>query len=205
MPSNDTVRRYAIEAFDENLNLKWRHDGTFTSEMVVDSGVSSLIAAEPVVHGTTKAEGGGDIVVSAGRQVLIIDPADGTGAGDVAANQLSFDQSVLDVSLLAGGQDDPGFITVIYSGGKADCMELSKGAQDPNLDARRLTLPFPIRWAHITYCEDHEVILAVPANADDRIVSYRTNWTRGQDSGDGYSLDELIVMANQVLAQGGRV
>ena len=204
MPDDDIERRYAIEAFDESLKPVWRHDGTFTSEMIVDSGITSLLAAEPVIYGTTDADDGGGIVVSAGRQALILDSADGTPSEDELVSPLLFDRSITDVSLVERTQDDPGFATVACSNGTVNCMQLPEGLQDPILDARRLVLPFPIRWAHVTYFEEQELVIAVPADADDRIVSYRTDWSRGQDTGGDYSLDELIALANQVLAEGGK-
>ena len=208
MPDDDITRRYAIEAFDENLQPVWRRDGAFTSEMIVNNGITSLVAAEPVICGTTEADDEGGIVVSVGRQVLILDPADGADSEESLHGQLLFDQSVVGVSIVNethdGSQDVPAFTTIACSNGTVNCMQLPEGLQDPILDARRLTLPFPIRWAHVSYLEDREVVLAIPADADDRIVSYRTDWSRGQDAGSGYSLDELIAMADQVLADGGR-
>ena len=204
MPEDGITRRYAIEAFDENLNLKWRHDGTFASEMIVNNGITSLLAAEPVIYGTTEADDAGAIVASVGRKVLIFNPTDGAIDESALSGQLTFDQSVADVSLVAGAPDDPGFITVACSSGMVNSMQIVDAAQDPNADARRLTLPFPIRWAHVTHCGDYEVVIAVPADADNRIVSYRTDWSRGQDTGGDYSLDELIALANLTLAEGGR-
>ena len=74
-----------------------------------------------------------------------------------------------------------------------------------NNDARRLVLPYPLRWAYVTQCGNYDVIVAIPADADDRIVSYRTDWSRGEDTGDQYSLDELRALAEQILAEGGRM
>ena len=74
-----------------------------------------------------------------------------------------------------------------------------------NNDAKRLVLPFPIRWAHLTQCGDYHVIVAIPADAENRIVSYRTDWSRGEDTGDQYSLDELRAFAEQTLDEAGRI
>ena len=209
MPDDDVTRRYAIEAFDENLTPVWRQDGTFTSEMIVNNGITSLLAAEPAIHNITGSESG--IIVSVGRQALVLDPSDGA-----PITTLSFDQSVVDARLASGASiagdasatnptpDDPGFISVACSNGAINCINLLN-PQDVNNDAKRLVLPFPIRWAHLTQCGDYHVIVAIPADAENRIVSYRTDWSRGEDTGDQYSLDELRAFAEQTLDEAGRI
>ena len=209
MPDDDVTRRYAIEAFDENLTPVWRQDGTFTSEMIVNNGITSLLAAEPAIHNTAGGESG--IVVSVGRQTLVLDPSDGT-----PITTMSFDQSVVDARLVSGAglagdasatnptPDNPSLITIACSNGTVNCIN-QLNPQDVNNDARRLVLPYPIRWAHVTQCENYDVIVAIPADADNRIVSYRTDWSRGEDTGDQYSLDELRALAEQTLSEGGRI
>ena len=209
MPDDDVTRRYAIEAFDENLTPVWRQDGTFTSEMIVNNGITSLLAAEPAIHNTAGGESG--IVVSVGRQTLVLDPSDGT-----PITTMSFDQSVVDARLVSGAglagdasatnptPDNPSLITIACSNGTVNCIN-QLNPQDVNNDARRLVLPYPIRWAHLTQCGDYDVIVAIPADADNRIVSYRTDWSRGEDTADQYSLDALRALAEQILAEGGRI
>ena len=203
MPADDVTRRYAIEAFDESLTPVWRQDGTFTSEMIVNNGITSLLAAEPAFHGTT--QDGSGIVVSVGRQALVLKPSDGT-----PITTLSFDQSVVaasatgDASTTNPAPDNPSLITIACSNGTVNCIN-QLNPQDVNNDARRLVLPYPIRWAHVTQCGDYDVIVAIPADADNRIVSYRTDWSRGEDTADQYSLDELRALAEQTLAEGGRI
>ena len=199
IPSGDVTRRYAIEAFDENLVLKWRQSGTFTSEMIVDSGITSLLSAEPQVHGAIGVGDDVGIVVSAGRQVVVLNPSDGA-----LICSFPFDQSIAGVGMVDGAQSGPGYITIACSNGVVNCVNATN-AQDATNDARRLQLHFPIRWAYITHCAGYDVVLAVPADADNRIVAYRTDWTRGEETGSQYSLDELRELANHVLTSGGRV
>lgn len=196
MPADDVMRRYAIEAFDENLKPLWRQDGTFTSEMIVNNGFTSLLTGEPVINET--AGSAGEIVVSVGRQTLALDPSDGT---PIAA--LTFDQSVVDACPISSAPNDPDFITITCGNGTVNCID-PHDPQNVSNDARRLALPFPVRWAHATSCGLYDVVVAIPADADNRIVSYRTNWSRGEDTGDQYTLNELRKLAKQVLAEGGR-
>ena len=100
--------------------------------------------------------------------------------------------------------DNPSLITIACSNGPVNCIN-QLNPQDVNNDARRLVLPYPIRWAHVTQCGNYDVIVAIPADADNRIVSYRTDWSRGEDAGDQYSLDELRALAEQTLTEGGRI
>ena len=197
MPTDGVGRQFAIEAFDDGLDLKWRYDGTFASEMMESDGVTTLLAGEPVVCGAT-----GDmksIVVRAGRQAIVLDVD--TGA---EKTQMDFDQTVVDVQPIGGSADDPGFVVISSASGTVTCKDLLEGAQDSEGDSRRLVMPFPVRWAHIAHCGNYDVLLAVPADAIDRIVSFRTDWIRDEESGADYSLDELIGIASEVLIEGGR-
>ena len=165
--------------------------------MIVNNGVTTLLTGEPVIHGTT-ADGSG-IAVSVGRQVLVLNAADGTPSAT-----LPFDQSVVDAKPIGGASDDPGFTVIACSNETANCIDLTD-PQDVDNDGKRLSLPFPLRWAHLTQCAEYDVIVAVPADADNRIVSYRTNWSRGSETSDQYSLEELRALAEQTLAEGGRI
>ena len=202
MSDEDVVRRYAIEAFDSNLEPIWKHEGSFTSEMIVNNGITSLLTGEPVVQDV--AGDGSAIVATVGRTVVVLDLASGK-----PLETISFDQTVVAVDLVSGSDDSPDFIAVACSNGVINCQELASGFLDVERDGRRLILPFPIRWAHLTECGDYYVLLAIPADSDDRIVSFRTDWTRGgledTENSIDYTLDELIELANAVLGDGGRI
>ena len=196
MPADDVVRRYAIEAFDENLALVWRQDGSFTSEMIVNNEVTSLVTGEPAIHQAAIDES--KVAISVGRQVLVLDSSDGT-----PITTLTFDQSVVDAHLTNSVSNDASFLTITCSNGTVNCID-PLDPQNVSNDARRLALPFPVRWAHATSCGHYDAIVAIPADADNRIVSYRTDWSRGEQTGDQYSLSELRTLAERVLADGGR-
>ena len=261
LPDDDTVRRFAIEAFDSNLEPLWKHEGSFTSEMIVNNGISSLVTGVPVVYDAVGS--GSKVVASVGREVLVLDSATGK-----LVDTIPFDQTIVGVDLipnandtpdddLEGGAsgdsagrasgdsagsandssagdandesgsdsrdtsadntksntagdsqdtsaDEPELITVACSNGTVNCKELSSSSLDVERDGRLLVLPFPIRWAHFTPCGEYYVLLAVPADSDNRIVSFRTNWSRGEQADVDYSLDELVELADEVLAEGGR-
>lgn len=194
--SDDIVRHFAIEAFDENLEPVWRYEDSFDTEMIVNNGMTSFLAAEPVVYGTV--EGGSGVLVSVGREVMVLDAQTGT-----LRESMQFSQTVINATLFYSGEGDE-TVVVVCSDGTVNSRDLFEGSDDPKGDGRRLVLPFPIRWAYMTYCNGYGVLLAVPADADNRIVSFRTDWTRGEELEGDYTLGELISLAKQVLADGGR-
>ena len=207
--SDEIVRNYAVEAFDKDLAPAWRYEGSFDTEMIVNNGITSFLAAEPVVYGAIKD--GSGILVGAGREVMVLDAKTGK-----LRESMQFSQTVVDATLfdnVAGGGET---VVVVCSDGTVNCRDLFEGSDDPKGDGRRLALPFPIRWARMANCDGSDVLLVVPADADNRLVSYRTDWTRGEESGEpgesgesgepggDYTLDALIDLAKQVLADAGR-
>lgn len=197
MTGDGITRRFAIEAFDEGLALKWSHEGSFSSEMIENNGIRSLVTGEPVVCEATGT--GSGVAVRVGREVLILDP----DTGEVA-DKASFDQSVIDAVPFAGEDGDIETVIATCANGTVHAWDLFEGSLDPDGDGRLLALGFPLRWAHVTYCDGYEVLLAIPADADDRIIAFRTDWTRGTGDYAEYTLDELIGQAKRVLADGGR-
>ena len=197
LTGDDITRRFAIEAFDEELVRTWSFEGSFSSEMIESNGMRSLVLGEPVV--CERIGSGSGFGASVGREVLLFD----SGTGEIV-ERASFDQSVIDAVFLAG--DDGSIATgiVTCANGTVHTRDFFEGSLDPNGDSRLLALPFPLRWAHVTNCNGNIVLLAVPADADDHIVSFRTDWTRKSGEGTEYSLDDLIEQANKVLAEGGR-
>ena len=193
MTSDDMTRRFAIESFDEELVLKWRYEGSFSSEMIEDAGIRSLIPGEPVISepiGSTSA-----VPVRVGRNVLIFDSKTGE-----LFRETPFDQTVVDVAALAGENGSIETIIATCSNGTVNTRNFFEGSLDPNGDGMRLALPFPLRWAYVSSVDGHVVLLAIPGNAEDRIVSFRTDWLRDDGDKTEYSLDELISQANRILA-----
>ena len=197
IPTDSVERRFVIEAFNDGLELKWRYSSSFASEMMESDGITTLLTGEPVVRGATGDMQG--IVVSAGRQAIVLDANSGT-----EKTRVNYDQTVVDAKPIGGSQDDPGLVVISNANGVVSSKDLLEGAQDAEGDSRRLVMPFPIRWAYIARCDTYDVLLVVPADATDRIVSFRTNWLRDAQSGADYSLDELIGTANEILSEGGR-
>ena len=193
MPSNKVERRFAIEAFDQNLERKWKHEGTFSSEMIINNDVSSLLSGVPEVH--EPIEDGSKIVVSVGRKVIMLDSATGE-----LTDTMSFDQTIAAVDFTWYSGDEPGLIATACGNGTINSKDLAGGSSDPEGDGRRLNLPYPIRWAHFAECDGYFVLLAVPADSDNRIVSYRTDWTQAEQPSEAYSLDDLIELAHTVRA-----
>lgn len=197
VPADSTTRRFAIEAFDEELTLKWRYEGSFSSEMIEDSGIQTLLMGEPIIsepRGNSLA-----VPIRVGRNVLLFD----SKTGDLL-NALSFDRTVIDLATHTAENGSIDTIVATCSNGTISTIDLFEDSPDAEGDGRRLVLPFPLRWAHVTSCDDYVVLLAVPANAENRIVSFRTDWLRDDGDNTEYSLDELIGQANRVLHEGGK-
>ena len=82
---------------------------------------------------------------------------------------MSFDQSVVAASLAGNASttnptpDNPSLITIACSNGTVNCIN-QLNPQDVNNDARRLVLPYPIRWAHVTQCEDFDVTQTIASS-----------------------------------------
>ncbi|MBQ9042416.1 MAG: TIR domain-containing protein [Eggerthellaceae bacterium] len=197
MPSDEIARRFAIEAFNEEVELKWSYEGSFSSEMIENNGIRSLVTGEPVV--CAPIGNGNGVAVSVGREVLLLDP----DTGEII-DRVSFEQTVIDE--VAFTNEDGCIETIIAAcaNGTVHTRDFFEGSLDPDGDGRLLSLPFPLRWARVAHLDGYAVLLAIPADSEDRIISFRTDWTRGTGDDTEYSLDELIEQANGVLASGGR-
>ena len=191
------TRSYAIQAFDENLTLKWSHEGDFSSEMTVANGIQSLIPGEPEIRRLVGSDS--DALVSVGREVMILD----AHTGEVL-NQAAFESTVLDAVAFVNAEDGTRRVDVSCCNGALNSRDFSEGSRDPNGDSSRYVLPFPLRWAHISYRDAYSVLLAIPADATNRIVSFRSDWLIGANDNADITLDELIARAHEVLAEGGR-
>ena len=197
MPENDIKRNYTIEAFDGDLNRIWRYDGSFISEMLRSEEITTLLTGEPVIHITADGEKG--VAFNAGRDAIILS----LGSGDEIF-KMSFDQTVIDMLPIGESEGDTGFISISNASGIVTVKDLKEGSQDQAGDSRRLTLNFPVRWSRLIQSDTGIVALVIPADSEDRIVAYRTDWTRGDQTPADYSLDELISLAKSVLKEGGR-
>ena len=194
MPEDDVLRGFAIQAFDDDLGPLWSYKGTLTSEMLSDGDYVAFLAAEPAIHGFTLDDQG--VAVSAGREALVLERATGK-----AAFQRTYDQSVIDMRPLSddAGAYDKTFIAC--SNGTLTQKDLSGIAQDREGDSERLVLPFPVRWACIAIQDSTVTAITIPANANDRIVAFHADYAAEATPERDYSLDELIALAHETLAQ----
>lgn len=194
MPTDDVVRDYAIEAFDDDLNVLWKHEGAFTSEMLVDDKYVTFLAAEPVIWGFTRDNAG--IAVSAGRDALVLDAQTGEPLFTRA-----YDQSIVAMRPVNSKKGDYNWTYIACSNGTIAHKDITGTAQDREGDEDRLTLPFPVRWVRIVGTVDSIVTLAIPADGSNRIVAF----TRDLESPPerDYALEELVEIAHETLAEGG--
>jgi len=190
---SDSYRRYAVEAFDEDLNLVWRTEGVFAAEMLDEDGYVTMVMGTPVILPNKPVDGG--IVVSAGREVRMLDPE----TGDEMYRR-TFNQTVVGAWVSSSSN----IIQVACADGVVSSLNWTGSGSDPEGDSVRLKLPYQIRGAYIVEDTDETILLVVPANSDNSVVCYRTDFSRGEMISSKYSLDELLEMAHEVLEQGGR-
>ena len=196
-PADGVVRSYAIEAFDDDLNRLWKHEGTFTSEMMDDGTFVAYLSGEPTIWGFSL--GGAGVIVSAGREALVLDARTGE-----PTFQRTYDQTI--VSMMPASDEQSGSDTafIACSNGIIAQKDLTGAGPDGEGDEERLALPFPVRWVQLAPQNESLVALSVPANDSGRIVAFRTDFTYGPETERSYSIEELVALADDALAAGGR-
>ena len=183
---------YAVEAFDSNLEKRWEHAATLSSEMVEGDGVATLVMGWPVVREETLSNGA--IVLRVGRQVLAFD----AHSGEIAYEH-GFASTVLDVFPMTNAAGSERLLIASVDG--TVVMENPESpTRNYDGDDFRLKLEGQLRWARLTTATDCYVLLAASATQYDRLVSYRTDLTNGSPPDHELTLDELIALADEQLA-----
>ena len=191
---------YAIESFNRDLNRVWSIEGTSRSEMLLNDNWHTLVYGYPEIWGFLPGDEGSDLIVaSVGQRLLLIDLASGTILYDekqpstIVNVQIIFDVPKENIAVFVATCD--GTVT----------MKSPFSKEDYEGNSNRFILPEEIRWAGIGYRDDGEYqIVALSAKGDNRILSYHSNLTKQPGSDHEYTLDELITLGHETLAEAGR-
>ena len=193
IPEEGFERCYAVEAFDEDLNLLWQYEGSFTSQMVVSEETRAFLEGAPVIGGYTA--NATQVAVAVGREAILFDVATGEPYFIHHAAQ-----TILEA--YAAETEDPEVAVMIVScvDGTVTMRTVGPSINDNGGDSTRLTLGYPIRWACARAMGDDLVVLVAPADDNDRIAAYMFDANDQDEAEQEYSLDQLIEMAKAELA-----
>lgn len=188
----ETYRDYSVQAFDRDLNLLWSHDGSFAGDAFVnrDNDWGVYYPGEPRVCGATHD---GRVLVTAGRDAYLLD----LKTGEVSWSR-SFEEVVVGAQTIP--ESDTTLLAITTADGNVMYKNPDPDALDPEGSGMRLECGFPVRW--VKQYGNRDMVLVLRADVEDRIIAYRFVGEPSADPSD-YSLDELIAMGHEVLADAG--
>lgn len=196
IPEEGFERNYAIEMFDEDLNLLWQRTGVFTSQLLASEQTDAFLAGEPIVGGATC--GNTQIAVAVGREALLLDQA----TGELVASHNAA-ETILEAHAIETDSKEVSPMVVSCADGTVTLRAFSDGGSDNGGDSARLALPYSLRWARSYVIGEDVMVLVAPADDDSRIVAYRTDFSSLDEAKQEYTLDELLELAKTELASSG--
>ena len=183
---------YATEAFDVDLGRRWAHEGTYRSQTIMRNDDAVFFNGTPWIWGFLSNDDAA-VVTSAGRSVLILDMETGEALYDEKqAGTIVNVQAILSSIFIATSD-----------GTTVSKFPFSEEG-DYEGDASRMLLPNQIRWAGEEVIDGEAVVVGLSAVDESRIFAYRTNYAHSDDPYREYTLDELITLAHETLAEAGR-